>query len=227
MWKLGPEERLVAPEEFQQRLTDAGGVNRYDEPNFRIAWGQTETIRTAGWDGYKDTLIAFNDPSWQLMQWVAPELLGTPESWYVTNHDEATGFCLMGEYPYSGNYKILFNLSHRYVENNEMKIFRFPLSDKLLSAVVPLVMQAKDITIEQNKAAWEAQEYQKDYDLELMVENIRKSKKLAFKGGSISYANQGIRTSVIDQKTQQLSLGWAAAAAKLKAHGLGAHQGDL
>lgn len=227
MWKLGPEERLLCPEDFQQRLNDAGGFNRYDEPNFKAVWGQTEIIRTAGWTGYTDTLIAFNDPSWLLLQWVAPEQLGTPESWYVTNHDDATGLCLMGEYPYKGNYKILFNLSHRYVENGEMKIFRFPLSDHLLNAIVPLVMQAKGITAEQNKAAWDAEQEQKDQDITLMIENIRRNKKLAFKGGSVSFTNQGVRTSVIDQKVQQLSLSWAEAAKKLKAAGKGFQQGNL
>lgn len=227
MWKLGPEERLLAPEDFQRRLTDVGGVNRYNEPNFKVVWGQTQTIRTAGWNTYKDTLMAFNDPSWLLLQWVAPEQLGTPESWYVSNYDEASDLCLMGEYPYSGNYKILFNLSHRYVENGEMKVYRFPLSNMLLNQIVPLVMEAKNVTIEQNKAWWEAEQERKDADIELMIEQIRKSKKLAFRGGAISYTNQGIRTAYIDQKMQSLSRGWADAAARLQKAGTGFQQGEL
>lgn len=227
MWNLGPEERIYCPEEFQDRLTQAGGVNRYDEPNFKLAWGQTESIRTSGWNGYKDTLIAFNDPSWLLMQWVAPEQLGTPEAWYVMNHDDETGRCLMGEYPYRGNYKILFNLIHRYVENGEMQIFRFPLSDLILKTLVPLVMQAKDVTLEQNRAWWQAEDERRDYDVELMIENIRKSKRLAMKGGAMSFTNQGIRTSVIDRKSQQLSRSWAQAAERLKEAGRGFKQGNL
>lgn len=226
MWKLGPEERIVCPEDFQAALTEVGEVNIFDQPNFKLVWGQSETIRVAGWLGYEDKLIGFGDPSWFLMQWVHPELLGTPEAWYIANHDDETGLCLLGEYPYDGNYKILFNLSHRYTENGEMKIYRFPLSEKLLSTVVPLVMQAKNVTLEQNKAWWEAQEEERELDISLMIENIRKSKKLAFKSGA-SFASQGIRSSVIDHKAQQLSLGWAEAARRLLAAGEGFHQGEL
>ena len=226
MWKLGSEERLVCPEDFQAALTEVGEVNILDQPNFKLVWGQTETIRVAGWVGYEDKPLCFGDPSWFLMQWVHPELLGTPEAWYVANHDEDTGLCLLGEYPYDGNYKILFNLTHRYVENGEMKIFRFPLSETLLTQIVPLVMQAKNVTLEQNKAWWDSQEEARDMDIQLMIENIRKSKRLAFKSGA-SFSGQGLRNSVIDQKAQQLSIGWAEAAKKLMAAGKGFQLGDF
>lgn len=226
-WKLGPEERLYAPEEFQERLTMVGGLNPYDEPNFKIVWGQTETIRAVDWHKYVDRLIAFNDPSWLLMQWEPAENFGTPESWYVENYDEATGLSLMGEYPYDGMYKILFNLSHRYVENGEMKVFRFPLSDLLLETIVPLVMDAQGVSIEKQKAAYEANREREEDEIALKIEGIRRNAKLAFKGGAVSFTKQGVRTSVIDGKVQQLSRGWAAAAARLKAAGLGFQQGNL
>jgi hypothetical protein len=226
MWKLS-DERLLVPADFQDRLTEIGGLNRYDQPNFKVVWGNTHTIRTAGWNGYKDTLMSFGDKSWLLLRWIPPEHIGTPEAWAVQEYDEASGLSLRGEYPYMGEYVILFNLSHRYIENGEMKIYRFPLCNLLLDQIVPLIMEAKNVTIEQNKAWWEAEQDRKDADIELMIEQIRKSKKLAFKGGAISYTNQGIRTSYIDQKMQQLSIGWSAAAARLLKAGLGFQQGEL
>lgn len=227
MWRLGPEERLLPPEDFQERLTDIGGLNPYDEPNFIVQWGQTFTHRTAGWNEYKDTLVMFNEAGWGLFEWRPPEHFGTPEGWYATNYDDASGLQLLGEYPYEGKYLPLFNLSYRYVENGEMKIFRFPLCDLLLEQIVPLVMQAQDATVERNKAAWEAQQEEQEQNVSLMIEGIRRNKKLAFKGGSISYANQGVRTSVIDQKVLQLSASWQEAAKRLKNAGVGFQQGNL
>ena len=226
MWVLA-DERLLCPEEFQARLVSVGGLNRYDEPNFKAVWGNTHTIRTAGWKEYRDTLMGFGDNSWMLLQWVAPELLGTPESWYVTNVDEVTGMCLLCEYPYSGNYKLLFNLSHRYVENGSMKVFRFPLSELLLNTIVPLVMEAKNVTLEQNKAWWLAQEEARETNIERMIEQIRVGKRLAFRGGSVSFTNQGVRTSSVDQRTQALARGWAEASARLQKAGLGFQQGNI
>ena len=226
-WKLGSEERLICPEEFQERLVQVGGVNRYEDPNFKLVWGQTETMRVVNWETYCDKLVAFNDPSWLLMQWEAPEAFGTPESWYIENYDEATGLSLMGEYPYSGRYKILFNLSHRYVENGEMKIFRFPLSNLLLNTIVPLVMEAKGVSIERQKAAWEANKEMQEEQIALKIEGIRRNSKMAFKGGAVSFTNQGVRTSVIDQRVQQLSRSWTEAATKLRGLGTGFKQGNI
>lgn len=227
MWTLGPEERLECPGDFQERLTMVGGLNPHGGPNFKMGWGQTETIRTAGYGEYKDTLVMFNDPCWGLFEWQPAEIFGTPESWYVANHDEVSGLCLLGEYPYDGMYKLLFNLSYRYMENGELKVFRFPLSDMLLETIVPLIMDAQGISLERQKAAMDAERERKEDETALQIEGIRRNAKLAFKGGSISFANQGVRTSVIDQKVQQLSRGWASAAQKLKALGKGAHQGNL
>lgn len=227
MWILGPELRELCPEDFQERITDIGGLNPYDEPNFKVAWGQTETIRTAGWSEYRDTLVMFNDASWGLFEWQPAEVFGTPESWYVQNYDEASGLSLMGEYPYDGMYKLLFNLSHRYKENEEMKVFRFPLSDMLLETIVPLIQQAQGVSIERQRAAMEAERERKEDEVSLQIEGIRRNAKLAFKGGAISYTNQGVRTSVIDQRVQQLSRSWTEAATRLKAAGKGFQQGNL
>jgi hypothetical protein len=226
-WILGSEERLLPPDDFQERLTDIGGLNIYDEPCFKIMWGQTATHRTAGYSEYKDTLIMFNDASWGLFEWQPSEVYGTPESWYVQNYDDISGLCLMGEYPYDGKYKLLFNLSHRYMENGEMTIFRFPLSDMLLEQIVPLIIEAQGVSVERQEAYRKTEDEMREYEISLQIEGIRRNAKLAFAGGAISYTNQGVRTSVIDQKVQQLSMGWQKAAERLMKAGRGPSQGEL
>ena len=69
----------LCPEEFQERLTDIGGVNPYDEPNFLLVWsqggGEHSTYRAGGaWNieglpsfkGYRDLLVGGGVPCWAL-----------------------------------------------------------------------------------------------------------------------------------------------------------------
>src|ERR1700734_3111728 len=109
-WRIQGPERNLAPDDFQERLTYLGGVQKYDSPNFKIGWAQYETFRAGGvWSvdekyylGYRDLLSGSGEPCWTLFQYHAPEEYGSPESYYVQNYDETTGLQLLGEYPYSG-----------------------------------------------------------------------------------------------------------------------------
>lgn len=60
----GPERRRC-PQEFQRRVTRAGGINRYGKPNFDIIWGETATVRTE----LGTVLQLFGDQCWALRQW--------------------------------------------------------------------------------------------------------------------------------------------------------------
>ena len=70
-------ELYEVPAWFQDKLTDLGGVNPFDEPNFRCVWGQggqPEGLYRAGghWHvegqpsfvGYRDLLLGGGTPSW-------------------------------------------------------------------------------------------------------------------------------------------------------------------
>ena len=63
-------ECYECPQEFQDRLTEVGGRNKYDQPNFLVVWGQggqEECLYRAGgswhvpgeptFTGYRDLLI--------------------------------------------------------------------------------------------------------------------------------------------------------------------------
>src|SRR5579885_2762860 len=84
------------PQEFQDRLNEVGGFNRYDMPNFIVRWGQggeDECLYRAGghwhpenqpsFKGYRDLLIGHGSPCWLLMQWEDAVVYGTPESYSV------------------------------------------------------------------------------------------------------------------------------------------------
>src|ERR1035438_2435222 len=87
-------ERNLPPEDFQDRLTTVGGLNKYDEPNFKLAWAQTETYTAGGvwtvgekqYSGYRQMLAASGEPCWALFQWHAAEEYGSPEAYYLENY---------------------------------------------------------------------------------------------------------------------------------------------
>ena len=157
-------ERLKCPEHFQRRLTDVGGRNRYVQPNFRLAWAQTETTRQGGeWDneeeyfvGYRDVLLGDGLPHWMLLQWMdAGKYVEMPHvnpisdvGFYSTNLDPKNNLQIMGEYPYRGSYQVVMPLVAKYFHNGRMMIESFPLSTEIVEMMVPIIKASIEISIE-------------------------------------------------------------------------------
>jgi hypothetical protein len=211
-------ENYICPEEFQQRLTEIGGINPYDEPNFLLVWSQggdeKGLYRGGGsWDvegmpsfrGYRDLLIGGGTPSWALLQWHPAIHYGTPESYYVMNYDAETGLQDLGEYPYSGRYQLLYNL--RWSERRGSKLYfeAMPLNTFLLETVIPIITQARDINWEKTKAALLDQKEKEDKADVSMIEDVMHDNKVPFGGNPVSYTRQGCRTSLIDKKIEQMT----------------------
>lgn len=213
-------QQYQCPSWFQEELTRIGGVNRYDSPNFIVRWGQggePECLYRAGghWDveglpsvhGYRDLLIAGGTPAWCLLQWDDAVHYGTPEAYYVQNYDEEFGLQTLGEYPFSGKYKLLYNMCWRDMRNGKLSIEAMPLNSFVLDTVVPIIIQAKEISYDKTMAALRDQKEREDKaDLD-MIEDAMRDASLAFKG-PVSYARQGCRTSIIDRKVEQMTRQW-------------------
>jgi|HubBroStandDraft_6_1064221.scaffolds.fasta_scaffold19705_5 hypothetical protein len=220
MWRIGGSEMNLAPEDFQAQLTYLGGTNRFDEPNFVIWWSQYAyghgsfraggvwSVEGAYFKGYRDLLKGSGEPCWSLGQWNPPELYGTPERYYVDGFDEATGLQQIGEFPYCGRVEILWNLRWHEVENGKITFHTMPLSTTTFDSIIPIIIAAKDISIEKRKAAYlaarEAEEAAKLGD----VERHLRDKEIPFTGG-VSFTRQGIRSTVIDEKMRKLQRTWA------------------
>lgn len=214
-------QQYVCPEEFQQRLTDIGGTNPYDEPNFVLVWsqgGDDKGLYRAGgaWEiegmpsyiGYRDLLKGGGTPSWALMQWHPAIHYGTPESYYVMNHDVETGLQDLGEYPYSGRYEVLYNLRWSEKIGNRLHFEAMPLNSFLLNTVVPIITQAKDISWEKTKAALLDQKEKEDKADVDKIEDVMQASKVPFGGNAVSYSKQGCRTNLIDKKVEQMTRNW-------------------
>ena len=226
-------QQYKCPEWFSEELRRIGGVNRYDLPNFIVRWGQggePECVYRAGGDwsvegqpnyrGYRNLLVGGGTPSWMLMQWQDALSYGTPESFYVGNWDEDTSLQTLGEYPYSGKYTMLYNMCWRDMQNGKMHIEAMPLNSFVLDTVVPIIVQAKEISYEKTMAALKEQKDKDDAADLVMIEDCMRDAKLAFKG-PVSYARQGCRTSIIDKKVEQMTRNWNRMVTNAKSLGRG------
>ena len=213
-------QHYQCPEWFSEELRRIGGENRYSEANFLCRWGmggEPECTYRAGGDwsvegqpnyrGYRDLLVGGGTPSWLLMQWQDALSYGTPESFYVGNWDEDTSLQTLGEYPYSGKYTMLYNMCWRDMKDGKMHIEAMPLNSFVLDTVVPIIMQAKEISYEKTMAALKEQKDKDDAADLVMIEDCMRDAKLAFKG-PVSYARQGCRTSIIDKKVEKMTRNW-------------------
>lgn len=222
-------ERNQCPEEFAQRLAEIGGLNRFNEPNFKLYWGQTETYRAGGeWAGngqvtfcgYRDLLVGMNDPGWLLMQWQPPEKYGTPESYYFANYDEGTGLQILGEYPYSGRYETVIPLIHRQVKDGRLIVEHMPLSSLLLDLIVPIIRNCEQISYTRCKALMderkEAAEREQVSQIESSLANAFPAFGSASRSGSYLACN-----SVVQKKAESIERYWRGAVHMLKSRGKG------
>lgn len=184
-------ERLVCPPEFQARLTEVGGLNRYDEPNFRLVWAQTETVRQGGeWEiegdwfrGYRDILKGDGLPHWMLMQWcdagkciempyLSPE---SDVSFYHANKCQKTGLCLLGEYPYHGSYQIALQLIAKWMEHGELRLRAFPLSTEIVEMMAPIIKASMEISMQAKLRFLKEEHVKNEEDYAKTVEDIYQS----------------------------------------------------
>lgn len=173
-------ERLKCPAHFQHRLTQVGGKNRYGQPNFRLAWAQTETTRQGGeWSiesgeafvGYHDVYRGDGLPHWMLMQWAdagksieMPHLPAESDGrWYADNRCPKTGLSLLGEYPYRGSYQIALPLTAKFMHDGKLHIRSFPLSTEIVEMMVPIIKAAMEVSAEV-KLRYLKEQGQKDED---------------------------------------------------------------
>lgn len=154
----GPQRLTRCPKEYQDRVTKAGGINRYGQPNFKIVWGEAHGTRAGGyWEqegftGYRD--IYLNDtPCWLLLQWHDSIEAGSPTLWYMDNLDESTGLQTLGEFPYKGFYQVLFILRDHKMEDGKLVIDAMPLNGMLVDLVIPLMIFGQGLSYERRAQA--------------------------------------------------------------------------
>jgi hypothetical protein len=216
-------ERLKPPQHFQDRLTRAGGINRYGQPLFRLAWAQTETTRQGGqWEahgewfkGYRDVLLGDGLPHWMLLQWAdagksiqMPTL--HPESdgaWYDANKCPVTGLSLLGGYPYQGSYQIALQLRAKWFEkdargNPILRLHAFPLSTQIIDMMVPIIKATREVSMKAKLMSMDEDKEKDEVEYAKTVEDVYQDAKLSASARSSKW---------IQDKARSIESAWNAA----------------
>ena len=114
---------------------------------------------------------------------------------------------MLGAYPWKGFYEVLQPLYHREFRDNKLVIHHMPLSHILIDFVIPLILKAQGVSMEEKRAAIaiaKAEQHRKDveYTAEVMAEN------LPAYWGPVSFGRQGIKTSLLTRKMDAISKVW-------------------
>jgi len=193
-------ERLQCPKHFQDRVTRAGGLNRYGRPNFKLAWAQTELTRQGGrweahgewYEGYRDTLLGDGLPHWMLLQWAdagmsiqmpwaAPEGDG---AFYANNECPKTGLQILGGYPYQGSYQIALPLRAKWVEKDRngrphMRVVAFPLSTDIIDMMIPIIKATREISVQAKLQSMDDDRQKADDEFAYKIEDAYNDSKLS------------------------------------------------
>ncbi len=174
-------ESKEPPAEVQERITRAGGVNRFGEPNFRVVWGWSRltwiggkwTDRDSNGNIIREVIELREEPKyiphdrWHIERWVAPEQYGTPQSWNAETVEREDGIAvsMLGPFPARGDYELSFTLE---TPNGN----HLPLTPSICDAVVRAVEWSRRQTPEQHKAALVAREERRQRDWEKTADAI-------------------------------------------------------
>jgi len=115
-----------APTAVRERIARVGGLNRFGEPNFRVAWGGSRlgwiggrwTDRDANGNTIRESVELRYVPKylpldrWHIERWTPPEKYGAPENWYAQTVETEDGIRVpaLGPYPSRGEYEHCFTL---------------------------------------------------------------------------------------------------------------------
>lgn len=128
---LSPMIRILrethdTPDFIAERLTRAGGFNRFGEPNFRAVWGWNRLAwiggkfedRDAAGKLLREVVALRREPKypqlnrWHIERWLAPETYGSPRAWVAQTSEScgASSVLALGPYPDRGDYEHVFTL---------------------------------------------------------------------------------------------------------------------
>jgi hypothetical protein len=123
---VGRENKLT-PGEIIQRVTDVGGLTRFNDPQYRVVWGWSRLTLVGGkWEDRDENesvtrvrvevrTIPKYVPTdrWHIERWLPPETYGSKDEWY---HDtaELCGLRIiasLGPYPRRGEWEHCMTLA--------------------------------------------------------------------------------------------------------------------
>ena len=148
------------------------------------------------------------------------EMLKRVESEMESRTGPDSGLQILGDFPWRGCYETVQPFVWKGLVNGRMVVESMPLNSMILDLVVPIILKAKEATFLQKKIAIQEMEARKDRAMLRSVEAKRHDANMAFRG-PVSFARQGCRTSLVDQKVYAIQKHWDQAMRTMKGRGLG------
>jgi len=171
------------PDWFQSRLTRVGGTNKYGQPNFKLVWGESETMRDGGYFkrddylGYRD-VPAIGEKCWALMMWEPAEKHGTPYRWYKDNTDEATGLVTLGQFPYHGRYRVIKKFVHWEQIGGEWVATKMEPTHFILDVMVPMIKDWQKLTNAERLAIIREEQAQDEKEADRVLADARAAHRI-------------------------------------------------
>lgn len=179
------------PEGLARRVTRAGGLNRYGEPNFRVIWGWSRLTWIGG--KWKDCDASgnvireiielrqapkyFPHERWHIERWLPPEAYGSPQLWHSQTIEREDGILIpaLGPYPRRGEYEHCFTLQGLRSEF-------VPLSPAACEWIVRAIEFARALPAQEHHAALQRREAARERDWNAQADAIFDDSGPAFHG---------------------------------------------
>jgi hypothetical protein len=173
-------------------LTRHVGMNRYGEPNFIIAWGQSYFYTAGGmWpkphgDGYfgyrklplsNSSFSGRGMPCWMILEWHPPEDYGTPAAYYYDNRDELTGLQTLGEYPFKGRYEIAYRLNSQEFRDGRMTVANYQLDGWILDMLIPCILEGQKMSMKQRLRKLRQDEERREAAQDAQIDDVLRDRK--------------------------------------------------
>lgn len=192
------------------------GRNKFGDPNYRIAWAQTEvqrmgftrfTDRDLEKSGYQERYKGSPTPCWMILRWKDPINYGSPALFYQNTYVDSWDVYFMGEYPWKGRYEILYMMCSKEFKDGKLIITALPLNHTFIDKIIPLLIESQYLTDHERKAAKQlAKEFEHKKEVNEIAERMMHDLPAWY--GPVSYAHQGCRTSVLDLMMQKIQSKW-------------------
>ena len=184
---------------------------------------------------YRDIYQCHGMPCWVIVRWKQPAHYGSPETYYQNTWDDFSKMHFLGEYPWRGRYEIVQPLMRQEMTEGklvkdwipslnphtgiiehipvmkrvgrELIIHHMVLSHILIDKIIPLILQVQALSRDELLAIKQANELAEHKKIVEETADIMADSMPSY-FGPVSYARQGVRTSLLDRKMDAIEKAW-------------------
>jgi hypothetical protein len=181
-FSYGTVHNLEPDPEVVRYLTQAGGLNLYDEPNYRLVWSNCATKpQRLPWPNVSARIVerphrlqygrAFLNDRFIIEKWQPPDIYGYPEDWVETEWSKSGSLVDYGPYPSRGKYHLID------VVENAKSGFMHPSREYIRMVLLAATRKSEMSTLEQRNAIEAVEDAEEDAAYNRRLDMIRDANK--------------------------------------------------